>query len=143
MVPLDMTEEKAELMTGVLGCKLQGMPFTYLRLPMGTTKPRVEHFAPLMNRVERQLTSISNMLTYAGKLQLVNSVLSSLSTFIMCSISVPVEVHEYVDREEDTTCGEIQRLTLKTNPWWHGKSVQDQREKVDEALSTLEAKMQP
>jgi hypothetical protein len=65
MVPLNITEEKAELMIGVLGCKLQGMSFTYLGLPMGTTKPRVEHFAPLMNRVERQLTSISNMLTYA------------------------------------------------------------------------------
>jgi hypothetical protein len=34
-----------------------------LGLPMGTTKPRVEHFAPLMNRVERQLTTISSMLT--------------------------------------------------------------------------------
>jgi hypothetical protein len=98
MVPLNMTEEKAELMTGFLGCKLQGMSFTYLGLPMGTTKPRVEHFAPLMNIVERQLTSISNMLTYVGKLQLVNSVISSLPTYTMCSISVPVEVHEYVDR---------------------------------------------
>jgi hypothetical protein len=98
MVPLNMTEEKAELMTRVLGCKLQGMSFTYLGLPMGTTKPRVEHFAPLMNRVERQLTSISNILTYVGKLQLVNSILSSLPTYTMCSISVPVEVHEYVDR---------------------------------------------
>jgi hypothetical protein len=69
------------------------MPFTYLGLPMGTTKPRVEHYAPLMNRAERQLTSISSMLTQAGRLQLVNSVLSSLITFSMCST-----VHEYVDR---------------------------------------------
>jgi hypothetical protein len=68
MVPLNMTEEKAKLMIGVLGCKLQGMSFTYFGLPMGTTKPKVEHFAPLMNRVERQLTSISNMLTYTRKL---------------------------------------------------------------------------
>jgi hypothetical protein len=98
MVPLNMTEEKAELMIGVIGYKLQGMSFTYLGLPMGTIKLRVEHFAPLMNRVERQLTSISNMLTYAGKLQLVNSVLSSLPTYTICSISVPVEAHEYVDR---------------------------------------------
>jgi hypothetical protein len=36
--------------------------------------------------------------------------------------------------QEDTVCGEIQRLTLKTNSWWHEKSVQDQREKVDWAL---------
>jgi hypothetical protein len=68
MFPLNLTEEEALIMAGVLGCKLQQMPFTYLALPMGTTKPRVEHFAPMMNRVERHLTSISSMLTYAGKL---------------------------------------------------------------------------
>jgi hypothetical protein len=61
MVPLNMTNEKVELMTGVFGCKLQEMPFTYLGLPMGTTRPRVEHYAPLMNRMERQLASISSM----------------------------------------------------------------------------------
>jgi hypothetical protein len=61
MVPLNMTNEKVELMTGVFGCKLQEMPFTYLGLSMGTTRPRVEHYAPLMNRMERQLASISSM----------------------------------------------------------------------------------
>jgi hypothetical protein len=65
---------------------------------MGTTKPRVEHFAPLVNRVERQLTAISSMLTQVGKLQLVNSILSSLPTYIMCSIVVPIVVLEDVDR---------------------------------------------
>jgi hypothetical protein len=98
MVPLNMTEERAQILVRVFGCKLQEMSFTYLWLLMGTTKPRVEHFAPLMNRVERQLTSISSMLTYAGKLQLVNSVLSSLPTFTMCSVAVSMVVHEYFDR---------------------------------------------
>jgi hypothetical protein len=74
------------------------MPFTYMGLSMGTSKPRVEHFTPLMDRAERQLTSISSMLTYAGKLQLINSVLSSLSTYTICSVSVSIVVLEYYDR---------------------------------------------
>jgi hypothetical protein len=74
------------------------MPFTYFGLPMGTTKSRVEHFAPLMNRVERQLTTISSMLTQAGKLQLVNSVISSLPTYNMCSMAAPITVLENIDR---------------------------------------------
>jgi hypothetical protein len=98
IVPLNMSDEKAEILAGVIGCKIQGMPFTYLGLPMGTTKPRLEHYPPLMNRVERQLTSISSMLTQADKLQLVNSVITSLPTYSMCSVQVPVAVHEYVDR---------------------------------------------
>jgi hypothetical protein len=68
LIPLNMTDEKVELLAGVFRCKIQGMPFTYLGLPMGTTKPRVEHYAPLINRVEKQLASISFMLTQAGKL---------------------------------------------------------------------------
>jgi hypothetical protein len=98
LVPLNMTTEKAEIMAGVFGCKIQELPFTYLGMLMGTIKPRVEHYAPLMNRVERQLTSTSSMLTHAGQLQLVNSVLSTSLTFTMCSVVVPVVVHEYFDR---------------------------------------------
>jgi hypothetical protein len=44
-----MDEQQAMTLAEMFGCKLQDMPFTYLGLPMGTTKPRVEHFAPLMN----------------------------------------------------------------------------------------------
>jgi hypothetical protein len=52
-------------MTGFFGCK---MLFTYLGLPMETTRPRVEHYALIMNRMKRQLTSISSMLTHVGQL---------------------------------------------------------------------------
>jgi hypothetical protein len=85
-------------MAGVFGCQIQTMPFTYLGLSMGTTRPRVEHYARLMDRAERQLTTISSLLTHAGRLQLVNSVLSSLPTYTMCSVMVPMEVHENLDR---------------------------------------------
>jgi hypothetical protein len=98
MNTLLMSEQQAQTMAGVFGCKIQKMPFTYLGLPMGSTKPRVEHYAPVMDRVERQLPAISSMLTHAGRLQLVNSVLSFLPTYTMCSVMVPMEVHEHIDR---------------------------------------------
>jgi hypothetical protein len=59
-------------------------------LPMGTTKPMVEHCAPLMNMVERQLMVTSSILTQTSKLQLVNSVMSSMPTYNMCSVAVPI-----------------------------------------------------
>lgn len=64
---------------------------------MGTTKPRVEDHMPLMDRSERRLTSISSFLTQAGKLQLVNSVLSSLPTYAMCSLKIPVAIMDFLD----------------------------------------------
>jgi hypothetical protein len=98
MVPLNTTNDKAQLLAGVFGCKLESLPFTYLGLPMGTTKPRVEHYGPIMNRTERRLSAVSNFLTHAGRLELVNSVLSSLPTYAMCTLQVPVAVLEYIDR---------------------------------------------
>jgi hypothetical protein len=98
MVSLNMTVEKAELMTVLFGCQLQTMPFTYLGLPMGTIRPRIKHFKPIMNRMERQLTSISSLLAHVGRLQLVNSVLSSSPIYTMCSVAIPRTVHEYFNR---------------------------------------------
>jgi hypothetical protein len=98
LVPLNMSSEKAGIMAGVFGCHIQEMPFTYLGFPMGTTRSRVEHFEPIMNRMERQLTSIFFLLTHAGRLKLVNSVLSASPTYTMCSLLIPLTVHEYFDR---------------------------------------------
>jgi hypothetical protein len=49
LVPLNMNPQKVELKACVIGCSIQGMPFTYLDLPMGTTKSKVKHFAPPPN----------------------------------------------------------------------------------------------
>jgi hypothetical protein len=48
LIPLNMSEEQARIMTGVFGCQVHGMPFPYVGLPMGSTKPQIEHFSPLM-----------------------------------------------------------------------------------------------
>jgi hypothetical protein len=64
----------------------------------GDNKTKSGTLCPLMNRVERQLTSTFSLLTQAGKLQLVNFVLSSLPTYSMCLVAVPVGVLEDVDR---------------------------------------------
>jgi hypothetical protein len=57
------------------------MPFTYLGLPLGTTKPSIKDFLPLVQKVERRLASTSTFLSQAGKLELVNSIISSLATY--------------------------------------------------------------
>jgi len=98
LVPLNLFDNKAHLLAGAFGCKIESLPFTYLGLPLGTTKPRVDHFEPLMSKTERKLTTTSNFLTHAGRLQLVNSVLSSLPTFAMCTLQVPATVLDYIDR---------------------------------------------
>ena len=79
-------------------CQLGTLPFTYLGLPLGTTKPRMDDYMPLMDRTEKRLTLVSSFLTQARRLQLVNFVLSSLPTYTMCCLKIPMAVLDFIDR---------------------------------------------
>jgi hypothetical protein len=57
------------------------MPFTYLGLPLGTTKPKVADFLPLISKCERRLISTSNFLSQAGELQMTKAVFFILTNF--------------------------------------------------------------
>jgi hypothetical protein len=56
-----------------------GMPFTYLGLPLGTTRPTISDLSPIVCRLETKLTSISSFLSQGARLQLI--------TFALCNNS--------------------------------------------------------
>jgi hypothetical protein len=74
------------------------MPFTYLGLPLGTTKPTVQDLSPLLDDVERRLNACSRFLSYAGRLIYVDSVLSALPTFYMCTMKIQKSAIKIIDR---------------------------------------------
>jgi hypothetical protein len=53
---------------------------------------------PLVQRIEVRLTNTSIWLTQGGKLEMINSVLSSMPTFYMCATKVPIEILNQVDK---------------------------------------------
>jgi hypothetical protein len=65
---------------------------------MGLTKPKVEHFIPLVQRIERRLVSTSNFLTQADRLEMVNAVLSALPSFYMSKLKLPPSVVRQIDK---------------------------------------------
>jgi hypothetical protein len=75
------------------------MPFTYLGLPMGTTKPKFENLTPMIDRVERRLSACSTWLSYLGRLEMVNSANTPITTYAMCTIKLPKGV---IDVTEST-----------------------------------------
>jgi hypothetical protein len=98
LIPINMDNDNATSLTNAFGCTVGSSPLTYLGLPLGLTKPQVKDYAPLICRVERRLSASAQFLSYAGRLQLVNSVLSSLPTYYMCSLKLPVAVVEAIDK---------------------------------------------
>lgn len=98
MIPINTDSQKMEILAGTFGCSIGAMPFTYLGLPLGTSKPNVSDFAPLIDRVERRLPSTTVYLNYGQRLTMINSVLSSLPTYYMCSLKLPKKVILHIDR---------------------------------------------
>jgi hypothetical protein len=46
----------------------------------------------ILTRIERRLMGIIPFASYAGRLTLVNYVLSALPTFYMCVLQLPIEI---------------------------------------------------
>jgi len=98
LIPINVPAEKVPLLTGVFGCIQRQLPFTYLGIPHGTTKPLVKDYAPLVCRVERKLSASSIYLSYSGRLQLINSIISTLPTYFMCTLQLPKTVVDIIDK---------------------------------------------
>jgi hypothetical protein len=81
-----------------LGCQVESMPFTYLGLPLGTTKPVIQDYMPLLSRVEKRLMGITSFASYVGRLTLVNSILSALLTYYMCVLHLPLEIIDQINK---------------------------------------------
>jgi hypothetical protein len=75
---------------------------------MELSKPHVKDYAPLICRTERRMSASSQFLSYAGRLQLVNHVLSSLPAYYMCSLKLPITVIDVIDN-------------FRKNCLWRGK----------------------
>jgi hypothetical protein len=98
IVPINVSQEKLNHLAATFQCQVGVLPFTCLGLPLSIYKPTVQECLPLAHRVERRLIITSIFLGQGGKLQLVNSVLSSLPIFYMCSIKVLIEILEQIDK---------------------------------------------
>jgi hypothetical protein len=98
MVPISIEEGKMSILASTLGCSLGTIPFTYLGLPLGTTKPQVADFLPLISKCERRLISSSKFLSQVGKLQMTSVVLSALPTFHLCTFKMHKKVIKQIDK---------------------------------------------
>lgn len=74
------------------------MPFTYLGLPMGSTRPKVEDLMPMVSRLDIRLSGIASMMTYSGRLIHLKAIISALPIFAMCCIRVPFTILDHFEK---------------------------------------------
>lgn len=98
MMPINVSSEKMQHLANTFGCQIGTLPFTYVGLPMGITKPRIEDLLPIMDRVERRLSTCSTWLSYSGRLQMLNSTITPIVTYTLCTTKVPKGFIDNIDR---------------------------------------------
>ena len=140
MVPINVSEERMQHLANTFQCQVGTLPFTYLGLPLGLKQPSVQDCLPLVNRIERRLVGTSLFLTQGGKLQMVNSVLSSLPTFYMCSIKIPAAVRNQIDKYRRHCLWRGSDLNAKKPPLAAWKMVQ--RPKLKGGLGVINLRTQ-
>jgi hypothetical protein len=91
-------QSTTELLAKEFGYQVGSMPFTYLGLPLGMTKPLINDLSPLVSRLERKLTSSSSFLPQGAHLQLINSTLASLPLHFLCTLSLPPGLTKQFDK---------------------------------------------
>jgi hypothetical protein len=96
--PINVGTDKLQLLLSDLNCHEGIFTFTYIGLPLGLSKPRMEHMLPLVTKVERKLLVCSEFLGTAGKLELVNSVLPSLPSFYMSTLTLYQGIIDQLDK---------------------------------------------
>jgi hypothetical protein len=71
LVSVNISDESLHSLAQSFGCTTGSLPFTYLVLPLGITKPTVQDLSPLVSLVERRLNASAHFLGYGGRLEFV------------------------------------------------------------------------
>jgi hypothetical protein len=84
---------------GVLQCRVEGFPQTYLGQPLSAEKLRLAAFTPLIAKVDKYLSGWrALLLSPGGRIVLINAVLDALPTFAMGALELPPGVITALDK---------------------------------------------
>jgi hypothetical protein len=97
MVHVNITDGKLQELATPFDCQKGSLPFTYLGMPLGTTKPNIQDFMPLMQRIEKRFSCTSMFLSQDGKLELANSVFSSSTIYYTTTLKLHKGVIKQLD----------------------------------------------
>lgn len=96
-VPINIQD--TESVRWILGCQQTEFPLTYLGMPLTLKRLNKEQYRPFIERIEQRLEGWQGRrLSRAGRLVLVNSVLSSLPIYFMASFILPKWVIKRIDK---------------------------------------------
>ena len=79
----------------LFGCEMGSLPFSYLGIPIHHRRLTNKEWKTIEDKFEKKLSCWKGkLMSYGGRLVLINSVLTSLSMFLLSFFEVPVGVRK-------------------------------------------------
>jgi hypothetical protein len=106
--------------TNQIGFNISSLPFTYLGVPIFKGKPKYVHFQPLTDKVKMKLSAWkASLLSIAGRVQLVKSVVQSMLLHCLTIYSWPIKLLKDLEKwmRNFIWSGEINKRKLVTVSW--------------------------
>lgn len=103
-----------------IGFNIGSLPFTYLGVPIFKGKPKTVHFQSLVDRIKLKLSAWkASLLSIAGRVQLVKSVIQSMLLHCISIYSFPVKLIKDIERwmHNFVWSGDVNKRKLVTVAW--------------------------
>ncbi|WJX14219.1 hypothetical protein P8452_04514 [Trifolium repens] len=118
--PGSISPRRLELIVQLLHFNIGTLPFSYLGVPIFKGKPKACHFQPIADKIQLKLASWkASLLSIAGRVQLVRSVIQSMLTYSISIYSWPVSLIKNIEKciRNFIWSGEIDKRKLVTTAW--------------------------
>ena len=88
MVPINCSDQQMQDRSSLLECHVGPLPFPYLGLPLGTTRPIIQDFVTLGGLCGKKIKRLLPLFDIWWLSNYVNSVMSALPTFYIGSLKI-------------------------------------------------------
>lgn len=88
--PINLDPDETLMVAVVMQCNQTQLPISYLGMPLTIRKPCKQDFIPLIEKIEARIEGwTAKLLSKGGRVQLINSVLSSVPIYLMTCFELP------------------------------------------------------
>jgi ribonuclease HI len=115
-----ITNRRLLSIVDLLNFKVGSLPFLYLGVPIFKGKPKVLHLQPIADKIKLKLSAWkASLLSIAGRIQLIKSVIQSMLTYSISLYSWPVSLLKDLERciRNFIWSGDIEKRKLVTISW--------------------------
>ena len=90
-----------ETFANIFNCRLMSIPFMYLGMLMGANPRRLEVWEPVLKKIDKRLAKWKNkIISLAGRVCLINSILTSIPLFFLSFFKMPIGIHKKIIKKQ-------------------------------------------